>query len=361
MSDAELNYESVQQYLEARGWKSFESARPEIGIWRTADETAEVHVPLMRTLDDYQLALHRVAEGISQVERRRLASVLGDLVRPRADALRFGLSGETTRDGSLSLGAGVDFFQSIRNALTSAACSAKRPQAYFPRMGFAEAAEYVARCRLGQTEVGSYVVSVSAPLELGVAEEVEVPNFGRRATETLITGVTELVAHVRAHTEDRFLDQPGPVSANLCQALVGMAPPDESADVILSASWSPLLPSAVPAQVIRVERELYERIELLGDQLRAPAVVEHTQTVIASVSRLNGAPDATGRMAGEVHLVPLFPSGLRRLVARLDADQYELAGRAHLNNAWVTAVGTISRVGRTNVLRPTAFSFVEGD
>ena len=106
---------------------------------------------------------------------------------------------------------------------------------------------------------------------------------------------------------------------------------------------------------------MYERIEALGDRLRAPSVEEREETVIASVSRLDGAPDANGRMAGEVQLSPVFPSGLRRLSARLTSDQYDIAGDAHLKNGWVRALGTIARVGQTRVLRPTEFSLVEVD
>lgn len=356
MSESELNYEFVQQYLQAKGWKSHQSRRSEVGIWRTSDGSEEVQVPLTRELGDYALTLRRVAESIARVEARDVSRVLGDLARPRADAVRFGLVGDAMADGTTSLMTGVDFFESIRSALTAGASSAKRPQPHFPRMGFAEAAEYVGRCRLGQTEVGSYVVAVTTPLELGVADEVETPNFGRRATEALVRGVSEMVTHVRAHTEDQLLERVGPVSSNLCQAIVAMAPPDESTDIQLQASWSPLLPSSVTAAPVRVEHELYERIELLGDRLRASAEPERLELIVALVSRLSGAPDAQGRMAGEVILTPVFPKRLRRLSVRLSADQYEVAGQAHLQNAYVRTGGTLRRTGRTVVL--TAQDFV---
>jgi len=345
----------VQQYLQAKGWKSHQSRRQEVGIWRTPDGTEEVLVPLTRELGDYALTLRRVAESIARVEARDVARVLGDLARPRADALRFGLFGEATADGTTSLLSGVDFFESIRSALAAGACAAKRPQAHFPRMGFAEASEYVARCRLGQTEFGSYVVAVATPLELGVADELETPNFGRRATESLVRGVSELVTHVRAHTEDQLLNAVGPVSSNLCQAIVGMAPPDESVDIQLQASWSPLLPSSVTAAPLRVEHELYERIELLGDRLRASSAPERLELIVALVSRLSGAPDGQGRMSGEVVLNPVFPNGLRRLSVRLSAEQYEIAGQAHLRNAYVRTAGTLRRTGRTQVLAAQEF------
>ena len=112
---------------------------------------------------------------------------------------------------------------------------------------------------------------------------------------------------------------------------------------------------------LRIERELYERIEVLGDRLRASAEEERVAIIIASVSRLDGAPDANGRMAGEVQLSPVFPTGLRRLSARLSPEQYEVASQAHLKNALVSAAGTLGRVGRTRVLKPTEFSLVPTD
>lgn len=219
VSEPELNHEFVQQYLQAKGWKSHQSRRAEVGIWRTADGSEEVQVPLTRELGDYALTLRRVAESIARVEARDVSRVLGDLARPRADAVRFGLVG----------------------------------------------------------------------------------------------------------------------------------------DAELQASWSPLLPSTVPATPIRVEHELYERIELLGDRLRASSEPEREELIVALVSRLSGAPDGQGRMAGEVILTPVFPKGLRRLNVRLSADQYELAGEAHLRNAYVRTGGTLRRTGRTLVLSAQDF------
>lgn len=357
MREPDLSYEAVQQYLEAHGWRPARSRRAEVGIWRSSDEQEEVQVPLTRGLGDVVTALRRVAETLARVEQRELGVVLRDLARPRADALLFGLVGEALRDGSTSLVSGVEFYQAIRNALSAAACSAKRPQTFFPRMGFAEANQFVERCRLGPTEHGSYVVNVVAPLDLDVPDELETPHFGRRASEALIRGVDSLVTHVRAHTERQLLDAPGPVSANLCRAVVGMAPADEGADVRLQARWSPLLASSVRTDGVVVERELYERIEVLGDQLRGPERQERVE-VIALVARLSGAPNAQGLMEGDATLLPEYPLGLRRLSVRLSAPMYERAGRAHLAQQYVRATGVLRRVGRARVLEAETLEIV---
>ena len=49
----------------------------------------------------------------------------------------------------------------MRRLLLAAAHSVLLPRAYHPRLSRAEAEEFVSRCRLGQTERGSFVLTVA--------------------------------------------------------------------------------------------------------------------------------------------------------------------------------------------------------
>ena len=49
--------------------------------------------------------------------------------------------------------------------LLSEAHSVLVPQPYHPRMSRSEAEDFLSRCRLGQTDRGSFVLTVACPLD----------------------------------------------------------------------------------------------------------------------------------------------------------------------------------------------------
>lgn len=346
--DVVPGFQDVQRYLAARGWRSSLSKRPNLAIWRSSDEAEEVLVPLSRAFADYASTMRTVATRVAAHEQRSTEAVLRDLVQLQSDTLRIGLVGEGSRGGTAPLSAGVELLEAVRAGLLASACFVKRPQRSYPRMSFGEALEFVQACRLGQTEVGSFVLSVATPLVVASADPRLTPHFGRLATEAFMRSSRLLAQAVRAGEEARLVDPASAVlvSANFARALVDMAPRDESADLRLSATWSPLVVSDVDASSLLIERELFEGLERVADQLR-PQTPVHPTRVIAVVSELRGVANEQGALEGEVVLTSLLKGGPRRLRVSLSAADYRLAGQAHLAQQVVSVCGRVVRHGRT--------------
>jgi hypothetical protein len=344
-----VDYLEVRAYLEARGWTRVPSRRAYAAIYRSPREpVAEVQVPLDRDLADYAEAMGVVARRVSEWEGRSAESVLHDLLQPRRDVLRFGLEGEVTRDGGVSLADGLGLANGVCKALLASACSVKRPRAFHPRLGLAEAESFVRQCRLGQTEVGSFVLTVETPLDLGTQGGEP---FGRQTALLLLRSVAHLARSVRAGEPQRVLEsvENAPrVSANLCEALVEMMPSDESADLRLRGSWSPLLPvvGEVPAEV-HVDRNMYERLERLAHQLRPMRETQPDQFV-GRVTELMGAPGEQGAVEGPVVLQVQVEDELLRARVVLGAVDYRQAASAHLEQRYVTVRGVLRRGPRTH-------------
>lgn len=346
----------VRAYLESRGWIDVHSRRPYAALYRSGrqEHAEEVHVPLERSLIDYGEAMVTVARRIAAHEQRSTEAVLHDLLHPRRDLLRFALEGDAMRDGEVSLASGLALVSGVRKALLASACSVRRPRTSFhPRLSLGEAEAFLRECRLGQTEVGSFVLTVEAPLEVGPQPHESSEPFGRQTALMLLRSVASVAAALRAGEPQRLL-QPAEdapvVSANLCEALVEMLPPDEAADLRLRCSWSPLLPPAseAPSEVL-LERHLYEPLERVARQLR-PARETWPAWFVGKVFELMGSPSDQGEIEGHAVLQVQVDEELLRVRVTLGPADYRQAVLAHLEQRYVTVRGILRRGSRVHLL-----------
>ena len=117
----------------------------------------------MAPLADYARRVMNILETLSKVEQRDDRAILRDLSLASFDLVRV-LMPEDSADGSVSVSSGVTAFQESQNLLLAAACSASRPQRVFRAGSHQEASEYMNSVRFGQTEMGSFVVTLLSPV-----------------------------------------------------------------------------------------------------------------------------------------------------------------------------------------------------
>lgn len=357
---ASVAYQDLRAYLDARRWTNFPSRLSYAAIYRSPGAgEVEVQIPLDPDLADYADAILLAARRIAGFESRPLEQVLRDLLQPRSDTIRYALAGAATQTGTIALTAGVSLVSGAVKSLLASACSVQRPRRFHPRMTLADAETYVRACRLGQTEIGSYVLTVDAPLDIQAQlDAAEVP-FGRRATAYLFEATAYLARSIRQGEAARVLDETpdGPlVSANLCESLVEMMPPDESADLRLAGSWSPLIPAPASVPVaVHFDRTMFEAVERLAQQLRPTRGTEPAHFV-GKVVELSGAPNPAGQLEGDVVLQVQADDQLLKVRVTLGPDDYGKAGAAHLRQQYVSVHGQLHRGSRTHVLKnPTGF------
>lgn len=369
---AEVDYQNVRDYLESRGWTQFPSKRSYVAIYRKPEEpSAEAVLPLERGLADYEESMVRVARKVASFEGRSPESVLRDLLRPRNDVLRFALEGPVTQTGTIGLLDGAALVGGAKKALLASACSVKKPRTYHPRLDLAEAEAFVRSCKLGQTEVGSFVLAVEAPLDIGAHPAPGKDPFGRKAVTHLIRATALLVDAVRQWGRDAtgkvvsriVYDELEPYpSANLCEALVEMMPSDESADLRLRSSWSPLLPAPphAPSMVV-IDRSMYEAIESVGNELH-PKHGAQSEQLVGRVVELSGGPDLSGALEGDVVLQAQHDDELLRVRVALGPEVYRHAVQAHLDQKFVSVRGVLRRGRRLHQLeQPSAFKVIDDD
>lgn len=353
---AGIGYLDLRSYLAARGWASVPSRLDYAAIYRSPQGgQTELQIPLDVSLADYGDAMLIAARRLAEFEGRPVEQVLRDLLEPRSDTLRYALADDSLGAGTIDLLTGSSLMSGAVKSLRASACSVRHPRRFHPRMSLAEADGYIRACRLGQTEIGSYVLTINAPLDARERLDAHDPlPFGRRATTLLLDTTAYIARSIRQGELARVLeDRPDApmVSANLCEALVEMMPPDESADLRLSGSWSPLIPPppAVPTAIL-LDRAMFEPIEQLAAQLR-PARGSESGRFVGKVIELSGAPNPTGELEGDVVLQVQIDDQLLKVRVTLEPDAYREAGIAHFEQRYVSVRGQLHRGRRTHLLR----------
>jgi hypothetical protein len=351
----------VAAYLRSRGWISRDAAAGRATVWTqtVAEEEYEVLLPLDSSIRDFALRMGDVLRVLAAMERRSQEEIYADLLTTTADVLRIRIDAADMQDGTLPIETHARIAQKTRDLLLASACAATeaRPVWHTRKPGLA--VEEVRKVRVGQTERGSYVVTVIIRVspELHMAEgrlfETEIP-FERRMTQTLASALFSLERAADAAAlsgEFAAFDEAVSrgVSANLCDAVAGLwGEDDRFRNLEFTFSWSPARPPE--ADMVRRVRFTADRIPIIreaGRLLRERAPVPDFELVgaVVKLERAEGSP------TGKVTVARYGDEGPRRVTLQLGDPMYHTAILAHDEGRTLRASGTLTREGRNHVLQ----------
>ena len=349
-----LRPRDVQHYLTSRGWVTdpVESSTKAAVFQHPTSTDAEVVVPLRRDLGDYTSRMADVVQTLSAFENRPIWEVLQDLSTPPSDILRLRVIAPEATLGSLPLDEGIQLLRGGRDALLASACSVKRPLAFHPQKTLKDADAFIRGCKLGQTERGSFVATIIAPVppeiqslssaSEGIQDAGE--PFARRVTTRLMASLGIVSEAVQTERMDPIFDgiYEG-VSANLCDALGQMRPPGDQSRLEIRMSWArsrPRLPTGIP-QVVSFDRADFPTIEEAGRHLRERAVPRRERFVGKVIGLQSEVPTLFGDTGGKIVLRTQVGGQPARIKVVLQREDYRMACDAHRDELRVAVTGMI--------------------
>jgi hypothetical protein len=159
---AALTPAALSAYARAEGWRRTEKFGEHSDVY-ALHGSPELIIPGIESLGDYASVVSSIIGVLAKVEGRDELQVYRDLVGADRDVIRV-TAQEAEDDGSVRIDAGVEIVLQARDMLLSAACAAKDPRPTYRAGKIKEASDYMDRVRLGQTEHGSFVVTLLAPV-----------------------------------------------------------------------------------------------------------------------------------------------------------------------------------------------------
>ena len=203
---------------------------------------------------------------------------------------------------------------------------------------------------MGQTERGSYVLTILSPVAPALASESELPldleppePFERRVTRTLAEGLAALEHGARQAAASGGMSAFEQavrfgVSANLCDAVAGLAAVSPAEGLEVQIAWSRARPqaSSVPSRVFLGSDSIpliVEAARLFKDTARVEDI-----EVQGFVTRLARRPQDD---PGEITLEGLVDGELRRIAVQLAGEAYSRAVQAHEQRQRVVCAGDL--------------------
>ncbi len=370
MIDAKRGREAVtlvqlQSYLASKQWTMEGTLRQVASIWRRADDNAaEVVLPLSESLKDFKQRVGDALEAIAEHERRPATEVLGDVLRTLADLIAVRVIHEDTNEGTIPINDGVLLVARARDMLKSAALALYAKRRQFSGHPTDEAKAYLESLRLGQTEVGSYIINVFAPIPPAPAPiaqwtEGEVPRvpLATAVTASLASGLEALITATGEYSErhDLTIFDAAVVrgaSSNMCDALLGLSGQERKRafEIKISAARSPLFdgePKVFMFDAGRVEA-LVKASEYYKDNY-----VLHDRIVTGLIKRLDRS---VGDETGTIMVAAKVADQDKHISIELGPEDYDLAITAHKHNETVRCAGDIHVTPRTaKLLNPSGF------
>lgn len=367
MSSDALTHEDVlavdPSIVEARlaedGWMPTSLDLPAT-VWTYPDavQPTRLLIPHDRSFDDYLPRLREALEGLREIYDDEWPAILLRAQSPRSDVFRFRSEIDTTANGSISLEAGYELFEGVKLALGAAvrsvAAGADKAPSY-GRRGWKQVDEYLSSARLGQTERGSYVVTVISRLSQESTDVVvdesfpDIPPpepFERKVNVALVRALeaTRLAADSYVETsnfgvfEEAVLQG---VSAELCGAVVRMIESGHALSVSVEATEAVAWPSFVPT-ASRFEASAISPISTASARLREGKAIPNTGIIGSVVALSRKTDDAPGVVT--IRVDDGVPA--KTIKVRLLGSDYHQAITAHDAKLRFSVRGRVIKEGR---------------
>lgn len=335
------------------GWTKIEPYGDHADVY-AGPELPEIILPRHQRLGDYTSVVSKLIEVFARATDTSEPSLYRDLVTADRDLIR--LRTEESEDGSIAAEDGLNLLGGAYKMLQAAACSVDNPQPSYRAGAHRAASDYLRRVRLGQTEHGSFVITLLTPeipppmqppinASLGPDEDPHERKVTRRLASALAT-LRRATEATNAGDEDAFRAavKQG-VSANLCEAVGDAMGPFPTLDVTIT--WARTRPvsrardtvrfAAADRPILREAARLFREHEPELD-VKIPAHVRRLQ-------RHEDDEDGTVTLLAWIHNRTLSVKAVLRQV------DYERAVAAHKEKAMVIADGDLERVGQRWHLR----------
>lgn len=315
-------------------------------------------VPMNVEFDDYYRRITDALEILASVEKRSITSIVNDVYMPSTDVIRCRLVGQEYENGTAPLLEGLSLIAGSKKSLFASALQVVNPKKYHKRLRNTEAEEFLSKCRLGQTERGSFITTLVCPIGISTPDQqnflppADVQQFStytRKVTANFLNEIHLIKKAIDDDNLDVLMDGEIPlVSSNFCDALVEMKPQNlhSSLEIGVRFSTKDLIPNLT--NLISLRSDYFSEIEQISRELR-PQYVTELETIFAKVDALLGQPNEQGAVSGEVVIKFIDEDIPAKAKINLNAVDYQIAVEAHRRNKYVKVVGEYQpalKVGR---------------
>lgn len=372
-----INPHAVVKYLKDTGWIQYKTKKEYIKTFQKItdkDEFYQVTIPIEKDLADYKQAMFEAIEQIAFLEGQSTEQLMLYLLNPNTDILKIRLQKKDVEAGSILFDDAINLFENAKKLIAATAQDILHPRYIHQGRQEEAVSQFINNCKFGQTEIGSYIISVVCPFaELDESEEYKqlsifsdeeqcANSLTRKVTNRIMSNVSTIKNNIDNGEFEKLIsdDEETMISANFYEALTGMNISDQDTAVEFIAQWSPVVKrNRCDQDKIVLTHDYYEPIARTVEKLRE-TINTHSK-IVGRVKRLESIPDASKRTNGKVTIVYLDENDNKKTVSlQLARDDYNKAIEAHESGSHVEVIGEIEDNGkRTRSMTVESFSIID--
>lgn len=351
---------ALAAYARTAGWSKTETYGNHSDVYN-GGTLPEVIVPRTKHLADYASVVARLIKIFSDVAEMSEIALYNDLVTADRDVIRVQVEGE---DSTVDINDGVSLVTGARDLLLAAACSLDNPRPVYRPKANRKAVRLLNNVRLGQTEPGSFVVTllppvIAPPVQTPPLPELEEPDppMARKMTKRLceaLAATREATDRAARGDAEAFDDAVASgTSANLCDALVQMTEPFQILDV--SVTWAKTRPMPTPRQMVQFTDNDVPTLYKATNNFREHKPMLDVR-LRCSIQKLTRDDYYTG---GTVTMHTSIDNKNRSVKTIFNAVDYNQAIDAHKEKVPIIVTGDLIRFGqRWRLLKPSIVAVI---
>lgn len=354
-----INPLSFAKYLKDTGWKQYPTKRTDIKIFQciaSAGEAFQAMIPMEKMLSDYKSAMYQAIETVAFAEGKAMDQLMLFLLNPNTDILKIRLDRKGVEAGNILFDDAIRIYENARKLIAAATQDVLHPRRYHQGRPEDAVSRFVNNCKFGQTEIGSYVVSIVCPFaeldetegyrQLSIFSEEEqcANSLTRQVTNRIMTNVASIKKDIDNGDYCKLMDdrEETIISKNFYEALAELNLDVEDTDVEFIAQWSPAVKKNRSASNrVLLSRDYHQPIASVIERFQKATNTK--QKILGRIKKLESAPDVTKRDMGKITIVYLDEDDRKRTVtANLCRKDYDKAIEAHEKGLHVEVVGEIT-------------------
>ncbi len=344
-TDTLLFLEQFARYLTAKSWQiAFELEYAVIWQKDLGHRILEVTLP-KPIAEDREEVLQKALEKLAKIEEKNVETLKLNISNQYTDKLSVRVIGESVKDGTIPLNEGVKLFEKTKHLINALALSAKKKKAAFGHnSGGKDVAEFMSQVRLGQTQIGSYIVNLSYPVEnIEIKEQNEIIqaiSFSRSVSHNLVNSLNKLKEKITHydHNPTIFAELiPEGVSHNLCEAIIGLSGSDQQRKIEIKLQVGEISDESMPSETfnIKFSQKEIKVIQVAFRYYQGEYTLPHYE-IIGKVVGLHSSNLADG---GYIQVPCKIEDKTVDIRVDLPPEQYKLAAEAHKTEQQIRCKG----------------------
>jgi len=353
-------------YLKSRSAELTGHYRDRAGIWNLNGK--QLLLPLSTSLDDYASAIAKLLMQLEEIESRDQLAIYRDIANSSYDIIRVKNSSEDVSDDTMSIERSVEFVSHTKDMMAAIACSVANNKLYHTGKKPNAAEKFMKQLRFGQTERGSFVLTLLSPvtpeLRMEQGNLIEMPDedpYEKRVVPSLQTALEALnnagQESLEKETINPFIDGASKgISANLCDAVVGLHETSESGHIEIKISYALNRNKQYISRPVVFNKDYISYFKSASTKIKSiEPIAEHViRGPIIGAKRKNGEP-------GIIVIQDIDYGRTGRTVSVMLPDtEYEKAVTVHRDRGLVEVSGTLAKYsGSYRILNPDNIQFIE--